>query len=262
MRAAVVATAMVLVLGAGSNAGAEIYRWVDDHGVTHLDDNVGNVPEERRDAAKVYHARTTAPPADAAAGPPQSAFAAGIARELGLLATDTQDPVSVLSIVGIYPSRGWNSSATLTPAVTDEVVRAARAAARGHRLPQTEAAAEAAVLRISSGLGVAGPPPTAEPEPREPEPPLVVTPNIIVAPPPPTVIVHTVEGPAPPVLTGYGFDTAFTGGVPFAAVIGGPAVTGPIPNRITPLSDPGGHLRGPLVQPLPPLQPFRRPPNL
>src|SRR5262249_13253633 len=191
---------------------AEIYRWVDAHGVVHLDDTLTNVPADARPDAKVFQARQAPPPAPAT-GPVQSAFANGIARELGLIASETQDAVSVLHLVGIYPSAGWNPSAALTPAVVDEVTRSARAAARAHRLPQGEVSAEAAVLRVASGLGVAGPPPTAVAEaapPPPPEPPtIVVAPNITVESPPQTVVIH--ERPPEPYLTNYGFGTAFLG---------------------------------------------------
>lgn len=239
---------------------AEIYRWVDARGVVHLDDTLTNVPEDARPDAKVFQARQ-APAPPPATGPVQAAFANGVARELGLIASETQDAVSVLHLVGIYPSAGWNPSAALTPAVVDEVTRSARAAARAHRLPQGEVSAEAAVLRVASGLGVAGPPPTAVAEvpPPPPEPPtFVVAPNITVESPPPTVVIH--ERPPEPYLTTYGFDAAFLGGgVPFAPIFNQPR--GPLPPRIPPLSNPGGHLRGPLVQPLPGIPPFQHPPQ-
>jgi hypothetical protein len=191
-------------------------------------------------------------------GPNQSAFANGVARELGLIAVPTQDAVSALHLVGDYPSAGWNPAAALTPAIVDEVVRAARAAARARRLPQGEVAVEAAVLRVASGLGVAGPPPTAVVEAPPPEPTIVVAPNIVVEAPPPTVVVHTVERERTPVLTRWGWDPAFVDGVPFAPIARGRP--GPIPDRITPLSNPAGHLHGPAVPPRPRLGPFQRPP--
>jgi hypothetical protein len=241
-------------------ARGEIYRWVDEHGVVHLDDTLANVPEPSRQDAKVFQART-APAAPPSAGPVQAAFANAVARELGLIASDTQDAVSVLHLVGIYPSTGWNPTATLTSAVVDEVTRAARAAARARRLPQGEASAEAAVLRVASGLGVAGPPPTvvAQPPP-PPEPPtLIVAPNITVeAPPQQTVVVH--EQAPEPYLSRWGFDPAFGGGVPFTPIFQNNAHQAPIPDRIPPLSNPAGHLNGPAVPPRPGIQPFQRPP--
>jgi hypothetical protein len=238
-------------------ARAEIYRWVDEHGVTHLDDTLGNVPESARDQAKVFQTRP-APVLAATTGPVQAAFANGIVRDLGLSSAPTQDAVSVLQLVGIYPSVGWDLAAPLTPAVVDEVTRAARAAARARRLPQGEASVEATVLRVASGLGVAGPPPTVVAEPASLPPTVVVAPNIIVEPPPQqTVVVHTVE--REPVLTrwGWGYDPTFGGGIPFAPIPSGPP--GPIPDRITPLSNPAGRLHGPAVPPRPGPQPFRRP---
>ena len=255
----VLLTATLLV---GRPAGAEIYRWVDEHGVTHLDDTLENVPESERPDAKVFQSRAPVPaplPAGASTST-QSAFANGIARELGLVTSDTQDPVSALHIVGIYPSAGWNPAAPLTASVVDELARTARAAARSHRLNQSEGAAEAAVLRVSSGLGVAGPPPTivAQPEPAADAPTVVVAPNIYVEAPPANVTVNAIQQAPPPVLTGYGFDAAYANGIPFAPL---PPVAGPIPDRITPLSNPAGHLHGPAVPPRPRLQPFRRPPT-
>lgn len=237
---------------------AEIYRWVDAQGVTHLDDTLDNVPETARSDAKVFQTRS-APAAAPATGAAQSAFANGVARDLGLLSVSTQDAVSVLHLVGIYPSTGWNPAAPLTPAVVDEVTRAARAAARARRLPQSEASVEASVLRVASGLGVAGPPPAVVAEPAPP-PTVVVAPNIVVeSPPQQTVVVHTVERERAPVLTrwGWGSDAAFGGGIPFAPIPSGPP--GPIPDRITPLSNPAGRLHGPAVPPRPGPQPFRRP---
>lgn len=238
-----------------SPAESEIYRWVDEHGVTHLDDTIDNVPETARDDAKVFQARPV-PVHEPTSGPTQAAFANGVARDLGLLTAGTQDAVSVLHLVGIYPSAGWNTAAPLTPPIVEEVTRAARAAARARRLPQSEASVEASVLRVAAGLGIAGPPPTAVPEPPAP-PTVVVAPNIVVeAPEQPAVVVHTVERQREPVLTQWGWDPAF-GGVLFAPIPSGPP--GPIPDRITPLSNPAGHLNGPAVPPRPRLQPFRRP---
>ncbi len=241
-----------------SPAKGEIYRWVDEHGVTHLDDTLANVPEADRPDAKIFQSKALAPAP--ASGPTQASFANGIARELGLIASENQDAVSALHIVGVYPSAGWNPSAALSTAVVDEVMRGARAAARARRLPQSESSAEAAVLRVASGLGVATPPPsvTAPPEPVHEAPTIVVAPNIVVESPPSTVVVHTIERAAPPMLTRYGYDPLFGGGIPFAPIPGG-SVPGPIPNRITPLSNPAGHLHGPAVPPMPRPGPFRRP---
>lgn len=240
------------------SASGEIYRWVDEHGVTHLDDTLANVPETKRSDAEVFQTKVAAPTPTTASGPTQDAFANHVARELGLVASETQDAVSALHIVGVYPSSGWNPTATLTSAVVDEVTRAARAAARARRLPQGEASVEATVLRISAGLGVAGPPPTVVAEPEPAPPTVVVAPNIVVEAPPATVVVHTIERQREPVFTHYGFDAAFGDGVLFAPIRRGP-VPGPIPDRITPLSNPAGRLHGPLVPPRPGLGPFRRP---
>jgi hypothetical protein len=255
--------ALVVAVLLAAPARAEIYRWVDADGVTHLDDTLENVPEGQRPDAKVFQARVpNAAPASAAQGATQAAFANGVARELGLIAVETQDAVSALHIVGVYPSTGWHPSATLTSAVVEEVVRAARAAARARRLPQAEGAAEAAVLRVSSSLGVAGPPPTvvAAPAPAPEPPTVIVAPNIVVEAPPSTVVVNNVERQREPVLTQWGWDPGFGGGIPFAPIPNG-RVAGPIPDRITPLSNPAGHLHGPAVPPRPRPGPFRRPPT-
>jgi hypothetical protein len=249
---------VVTALLTASPARGEIYRWVDEHGVTHLDDTLANVPERERPDAKIFQSKTPAPAP--ASGPTQASFANGIARELGLIASENQDAVSALHIVGVYPSTGWNPSAALTTAVVDEVTRGARAAARARRLQLGESSAEAAVLRVASGLGVATPPPAvvAPPEPVREAPTIVVAPNIVVESPPSTVVVHTIERERDPVLTRYGYDPLFGGGIPFAPIPGGP-VPGPIPNRITPLSNPAGHLHGPAVPPMPRPGPFQRP---
>jgi hypothetical protein len=242
-------------------ATAEIYKWVDAHGVVHLDDTLANVPEADRADAKVFQARKATESAGPTSGPTQAAFANGVAHELGFAAPDTQSAISVLHVVGVYPTAGWNPSAALTSAVVDEVTRATRAASRARRLPQSEASAEAAVLRVAAGLGVAGPPPTvvAVPEPAPP-PTLVVAPNIIVeAPPPANVVVQNVQPAPDAVLTRYGFDPLFNGGVPFAPIFPGTIAPGPVPDRIVPLSNPAGHLNGPAVPPRPHPGPFQRP---
>ncbi|MEB2285471.1 MAG: hypothetical protein B6D46_16385 [Polyangiaceae bacterium UTPRO1] len=249
------ALAALLAAAVATPAHGEIYRWVDAHGVMHLDDTLANVPEGARAAARVFQSRVP-PPIESTSETAQAAFANGIARELGLVASDTQSAVSALGLVGIYPSAGWHPAAALTAPVVEEVTRAARAAARGHRLAQSEASAEAAVLRVASGLGVAGPPPSAAPEPAEPQT-IVVAPNIVVEPPPaPAVVIRTVE--RAPVLTRWSWDPGFGNGMPFAPIPSGPP--GPIPDRITPLSNPAGRLHGPAVPPRPGPQPFRRPP--
>jgi len=241
-------------------AQSEIYRWVDEHGITHLDDSLTNVPEQARTDAKIFQTKP-APAAVATSGPNQASFANGVARELGLIASENQDAVSALHLVGVYPSTGWNPNAALTSVVVDEVTRAARAAARARRLPQGEASVEASVLRVAANLGVAGPPPIVVAEPEPPPPTIVVAPNIVVeSPPQQTVVVHTIEREREPILTGYGWDPAFGGGIPFSPIPSGPP--GPIPDRITPLSNPAGRLHGPAVPPLPRLQPFRRPPTM
>ena len=261
MRRALAVGSFVALLTSSAPVHGEIYRWVDENGVTHLADNIEKVPEASRESAKVFQSKTrAAAPAPAVDhGPTQSAFANAVARELGLVASDTQDPVSALYIVGIYPGIGWNPAATLTSAVVDEVTRSARAAARARRLPQGEASVEASVLRVATNLGVPGPPPTvvAAPAP-PPEPPtVVVAPNIVVESPPTNVVVQNIEPRSDPVLTRYGWDPLFGGGVPYAPIAPGPP--GPIPDRITPLSNPAGRLRGPAVPPRPGPQPFRRP---
>ncbi len=260
MRVAFGALALLMLVAPSVPARSEIYRWVDADGVVHLDDTLANVPEPARPDAKVFQSRN-APSAPPTSGPVQSAFANGVARELGLMTSDTQDAVSVLHLVGIYPSAGWNPAATLTSAVMDEVTRAARAAARARRLPQSESTAEAAVLRVASGLGMAVPPPTvvAEPPP-PPEPPtVIVAPNITVESPPQTVVIH--ERSPEPYLTRWGLDPIFGGGVPFTPIFNHNARHAPIPDRIPPLSNPAGHLTGPAVPPRPGIQPFRRPPG-
>ena len=254
MRSRLWSLVLVLLL-VGAPAYGEIYRWVDDDGTVHLDDDLARVPEAHRAASRVFQSRVP-PAAPAVSGPTEGSFASGVAREIGLLRSSQQDPVSVLQVVGIYPSTGWDPAGALSSAVVDEVVRAARAAARARRLPSSEATVEAAVLRVASSLGVAGPAPTALPDPPalEPAAPIIVAPNVVVESPPVTVSV--IERPAPPVLAGYGYPS-FAYGVPFAPFF--PSVIGPIPNRIVPLSNPAGRLHGPLVQPLRPPTSFQRP---
>lgn len=215
------ALAALLAAAVATPAHGEIYRWVDAHGVMHLDDTLANVPEGARAAARVFQSRVP-PPIESTSETAQAAFANGIARELGLVASDTQSAVSALGLVGIYPSAGWHPAAALTAPVVEEVTRAARAAA----------------------------------EPAEPQT-IVVAPNIVVEPPPaPAVVIRTVE--RAPVLTRWSWDPGFGNGMPFAPIPSGPP--GPIPDRITPLSNPAGRLHGPAVPPRPGPQPFRRPP--
>ncbi len=234
-------------------AGAEVYRWTDESGRTHFDDDAAHVPDAQRDGARVYQEKARPPEAPASSsGPTQSMFAAALARELGLQTSATQDPVSLLHLVGIYPSMGWYPAMTLSPAVVQEVVTATRAAGRGRRLGQSEVSAEAVVIRVATSLGVAAPPPQAVPEP-PPPPPVVVAPNIVVEVPPPTVIVEHVLPAPQPVLSQY---PTFAFGIPFAPLPVAPS--GPIPDRIVPLSNPAGRLHGPLVTPLA-ARPFQRP---
>ena len=234
-------------------SSAEVYRWIDANGRTHFDDDAAHVPEDQRNSAQVFQAkaRPAAQPGPKADGATQAAFASSLARELGLQTVATQDPVSLLSMVGIYPSTGWYPNAALSPAVVQEIVTASRAAARAHRLAQSEVSAEAVAIRIASSLGVATPPPQAVPEP--PPPPVVVAPNIVVEVPPATVVVENIQSPPQTVLSSY---PTFAFGVPFAPL--GPVPVGPIPNRITPLSNPAGRLHGPLITPLR-SGPFSRP---
>ncbi len=229
-------------------ARAEIYRWVDDAGIVHLDDDIARVPEAQRSSSRVFHSRV-APAAPVVNGPTEGSFASGVAREIGLLRSQQQDPVSVLQVVGIYPAAGWYPAGALSPAVVDEVVSAARAAARARRLTSSEATVEAAVLRVASSLGVAGPAPAALPDPPPaPEPPalIIVAPNVIVESPP--VIVSVIQPAPPPAFSSY---PAFAYGVPFASVAPGSLPVGPPPRRLAPLASAiGSPLRGPLVQPL------------
>jgi hypothetical protein len=251
----VAAIASVLLFVARSSS-ADVYRWTDENGRTHFDDDAAHVPEAQREHARVFQmkARPAEEPGAKAEGPTQAAFAAGLARELGLQTSATQDPVSVLHLVGIYPAAGWYPAASLLPAVVQEVVTATRNAARARRLAQPEVSAEAAALRVASALGVATPPPSALPEPAPPPPPqILVAPNIVVQVPPPMVIVEHVHPAPQPVLSDY---PTFAYGIPFAPL--GPVPVGPIPSRITPLSNPAGRLHGPLIEPLKP-GPFRRP---
>lgn len=252
MRALLV-TVFALLLAAP--ASADVYTWTDDTGRTHFDDDATNVPEAQRDAARVV--RTKVPPPDEspsdAKGPTQAMYSAALARELGLQTSGAQDPVSLLHLVGIYPSMGWYPSAPLTPGIVQEVVTATRAAARARRLAQPEGSAEAAALRAASGLGIATPPPAVPPE-REASPQIVVAPNIVVeTPPQQTVVVNNVYPVPQPVLSDY---PTFAFGVPFAPI--GPVPFGPIPERIVPLSNPAGRLHGPLITPLR-AGPFQRP---
>ena len=256
-RTCVVAILASLIIALPSPA--EVYRWVDDAGIVHLDDDIERVPEAERSAARVFRAKAVS--REAVDGPTQGTFARAVARELGLQSSDLQDPVSVLQIVGIYPSTGWHESAALSSWVVEEVAAAARAAARGRRLRHSQAAAETAVLRAATALGITAPPPTvaAEPPPvREETPPIVIAPNIIVEAPAPQVVVRHVRRAPPPLLAGYPvFYSPFGLGIPFAP-LPGPVAAGPVPERITPLSNPAGRLHGPLIEPLR-ARPFTRP---
>ena len=249
----IVAAALAALVAAPAHA--EIYRWVDDAGTVHLDDDVARVPEAQRDSARVFKSKSA--PAAVITGPTQGAFAARLTRELGLQTSATQDPISILQVVGIYPSAGWDPAAALSTAAVEDVATAARAAARANRVRVSEVVAEAAVLRVSTALGVAAPPPVAvaEPEPPPPPAPIVVAPNILVEAPPPVIVER--QAPVPVPVLDY---STYAFGVPFASQPL-PRVLGPIPDRITPLSNPAGRLHGPLVAPLR-AGPFTRPADL
>ena len=61
IRRAVVPRATVPIVIAfllvASPAGADIYRWVDESGAVHLDDDIENVPETERDSARTFKAK-------------------------------------------------------------------------------------------------------------------------------------------------------------------------------------------------------------
>jgi hypothetical protein len=246
---------LAIVIVAAVPVRAEIYRWVDEAGRVHLDDDLARVPEAQRASSRVFQSRVV-PAARPASGPTEGAFAASVARELGLARSEQQDPVSVLQIIGIYPSTGWDPAAPLTAAVVEEVVGTARAAARARRVKSSEATAEAAVLRVASALGVAGPAPGAAPDPPPaPEPaPVVVVPQVVVESPP--VVVNVIERPPQPVLWS---DPAFAYGVPFAPLASRRVGRRTMPSRnlsgnpgrtAFPLGRVTQPLGGPITQPL------------
>jgi hypothetical protein len=229
-------------------AEAVIYQWVDERGHVNFDDDLERVPEAQRPAMKVFQAkaRPAAAEPEPGGGPRQAAFARQLARDLGLQKTDTQDPVSVLQVVGVYPAIGWHPAAPLTPAIVDEVVRAAVAAARGRRLSQSPSTAEAAVLGVAKNLGMDVPPPTVAPEPSPPPPepvPIIFAPQIVLESPPPAVPI-VVQQPA------Y-YPGHFEGFVPIVADASPrPSRGRPLTPRIPPLTRPVTGLRPPVIQPL------------
>lgn len=241
---------------------AEIYRWVDANGTVHFDDDPNAVPEDQRPGAKVFQSKIVSPPAVAEptgpAQPTQATFAAGVARDLRL-GGESREPTSALQNVGIYPSGGWNPTAALTPGAVEDVARTTRAAARARRVPLSVGDAEAVVIAAADRLGVAAPAPTVvvePPPPPEPEPPLVVAPQVYVEVPPATVVIEQPE-PGPYVTDGYFPPYGYL----YAPI---PERRGrknrePKPERIVPLSNPAGHLRGPAVPPMPGPGPFQRP---
>ncbi len=232
----------LLMCAFATRARADIYTWTDADGHLHFDDDAANVPAAQRDAARVTRSkpRVTDEQPSSAQTATQSAYSTALARELGLQTSTTQDPVSLLHLVGIYPAVGWYPNAPLTPAVVQEVVSSTRAAARAHRLSQSEAGAESIALRVASSLGVATPPPAAVPDPAPPQ--IVVAPNIVVeTPPQQTVVVTHVEAPPPPVIADYPF---WGFGIPFAT-------TGAVhPQHVNSPGGPAGQLGGPLIAPL------------
>ena len=250
-----IAAAVLAVLVTFSPAAGDVYRWVDERGTVHLDDDLARVPEPYREAARVFRSKPASVGTTAVdpTAPTQASFADAIARDLGLRSSESQDSVSVLQITGIYPARGWDPTAALSPIVVTDVVSATIAAAQARRLSQSPAAAEMTIIRAAQQLGVAAPPPTvAAPTAPPPEPAtIVVAPNIVVeAPPQPQVIIHEIERVQEPVLASRVYDPAWAYGVPFASTVPHPAPIGPIPPRIVPLQNPAGHLHGPLVPPL------------
>ncbi len=253
--------ALLLVLSVALPADAVIYRWVDENGSVNFDDDLERVPVDQRPDMKVFAVKTppTAPAEDTAAeGPRQAAFARRVARDLGLQKSTTQDPVSVLQVVGIYPSVGWHPAGPLTLAIVDEVVATTVAAARAHRLRHTAATAEATVLAVARGLGLDVPPPTVVPDPPPPPPepvPIVVAPNIIVE-----------AAASAPVIVQQPYPASYAPGwYPNVAngVLFRPSqrASRPPPTaRIPPITNPVGRLRLPVIQPLR-VRPFQRPPR-
>ncbi len=252
MRASV-AAAVLSSLIAFTPVAADVYRWVDEKGTVHLDDDIARVPESSRAGARVFRSKAPAsPPAKVdPTAPTQGSFANALARDLGLRSSESQDSVSVLHIAGIYPARGWDPAAALSPIVVAEVVGATLAAARTRRLSLSPAAAEMAVLRLAERLGVAAPPPTVQAPPAAEPPTIVVAPNIVVeAPAQPQVVIREIERVPEPVLASRVYDPFLVYGIPFATTVRAPAPVSPVPPRIVPLRNPAGHLHGPLVAPL------------
>ena len=52
-----IATAALLVLVTVSPATGDVYRWVDERGTIHLDDDLARVPEAYREAARVFRSK-------------------------------------------------------------------------------------------------------------------------------------------------------------------------------------------------------------
>ena len=256
-----IALALLLVLSVALPADAVIYRWVDENGSVNFDDDLERVPVDQRPEMKVFAVKK--PPAPSAddspdAGPRQAAFARRVARDLGLQKSTTQDPVSVLQVVGIYPSVGWHPAGPLTLAIVDEVVATTVAAARAHRLRHTAASAEATVLAAAKGLGLDVPPPAVVPEPPPPPPepaPIVVAPNIIVEA---AATAPVIVQQAYPASYAPGWYPNVTDGILFRPSLR--ASRPPPTARIPPITNPVGRLRLPVIKPLQ-VRPFQRPPR-
>jgi len=260
-----IALALVLVLSVALPADAVIYRWVDENGAVNFDDDIDRVPVDQRPEMKVFAVKPPPPaPVDdaPAEGPRQASFARRVARDLGLQKSSTQDPVSVLQVVGIYPAVGWHPAGPLTLSIVDEVVATTVAAARAHRLRHTAASAEATVLAAAKGLGIDVPPPTVIPDPPPPPPepaPIVVAPNIIVEAAASAPVI--VQQPYPASYAPGLYPT--TNGILFQSSRNSAerrASTPPPTARIPPITNAVGRLRLPLIQPLQ-VRPFQRPPR-
>lgn len=205
-------------------AQAQVFRWIDRDGTIHLTDNADSVPEQMREAVKVYKSKEPrAEPSTAAEERSQARFATLVAAELKVKGGPKQDPVSALNAYGIYPRAGWTPTGPLVRRVVEEVSFAAENAARSRRLAESPEEAREAVARAAKALGIDLPAPQPTPTPRRARSmarPVVVNPTLVVQTPPPVVL----EAPLP-----LFWSPVFLNGVPFATTR--PVSFAPRPSR-------------------------------
>ena len=173
-------------LGSPAEAGADLYRWTDAHGVIHIVDESVEIPKAYQNQVKIYRSFSS----DVASSPvlitpsreysarSQGAFAQKIAVDFGLIKDESIDALGPLNGAGIQPAGGWQVSRNLDPDSVDQLVAAVRRAATAQRLALSADGAEAIIRQAA--IDFIPPPP--------PEPVVQAEPDVVIVEQPPRII--------------------------------------------------------------------------